>query len=263
MQCPSEVYKDLSETYSENFFKEHHRHLECYQKIAEYLKNKVTSITDFGCGHGYLVECLIKNGISAFGVEGSESAQKIWPKDSLSYSIVDFTKEVIFDELPKTEYIISTEVAEHLPVEFAEKFIQILLHNNPKKIYFSAATVFQDQGKNPSHFNERPLIYWVKIFNKYGYDIDIEESLQIKLFFNNNINMFSSCWWYPKNLIVFTKYETINKDNLQNIDFINFIPKYNCADIVTDIIFQRDYNEYSNIILIKYLEYTQNKKLHY
>ena len=263
MHCPDEVKTKLSETYSEDFFKEHHKNLQCYEKIAEYLKKKVTSITDFGCGHGYLIECLIKQGINAFGVEGSESAKNIWPKDSLSYSIVDFTKEFSLNDLPKTEYIISTEVAEHLPSEFAEKFIQILLYNNPKKIFFSAATVYQDCGNNPSHVNEKPLTYWVKLFNDKGYDIDIDESFQIKQFFNNNFNLFKTCWWYPKNLIVFTKNELIDKSNLPNLDYFNFIPKYNCDNNILDIIFQRDYYEYSNLILIKYLEYTQNKKLCY
>jgi hypothetical protein len=260
MIVPNEIKDDLKETYTQKFFNIHKQYLPSYKKLAEYLKNKVTSITDYGCGHGLLVECLINENVDAYGLEGSDSAKEIWNKENFNkYQIYDFTKDDNIYIIPKTEYVISTEVAEHLDKKYAEKFIKNLLVNDPKLVFFGAATVFQDRGQNPSHINEQPFMYWVNLFNNYGYDIDLKETYELKRFFGENIKLFINCWWYPKNMFVFKKKLEIILDFL-NITDITYIPKLNPEDNIFNILITRDRHEYTSIILYKYIEYIKTIK---
>ena len=259
MQIPKSNQESLEKTYGKDFFLEHSKNIDCYDLLAKYLKTRVTSITDYGCGHGLLVDCLIKNGVDAYGLEGSVSAKEMWSVENINrFKIIDFTKSD--KDIFNTEYVITTEVAEHLPPESAESFVQLLVQNQPKNVFFGAATFFQDIGKNQSHVNEQPIGYWVNIFNKYGYDIDIVECYNLKKFFTENIKQFIKCWWYPKNMIVLTKKENININEIKKIDHINLQPRTFEAcgnNVILYIIFYRDFLEYSNLILMKYLEYTK------
>jgi hypothetical protein len=261
MLLPNNISNDLSKTYNHTFFENHKNNLTIYKLFASYLKNKITNITDYGCGHGLLVECLILEGIDAYGLEGSESAKSVWNENNLDkYQIMDFTKEIDKLLIPNTEYVITTEVAEHIKPEYAENFIKLLLVNNPKGVYFGSATVMQDLNQNPTHVNEQSFIYWINLFNKYDYDIDIKETYELKKLFGDNIKDFMHSWWYPKNLFVLKPKKDLKIDFL-DIDEINYIPDLKSANPLMNIVIRRDFLEYSHIILSKYLEYTQNKKL--
>ena len=64
-------------------------------------------------------------------------------------------------------------------------------------------------------------------------------------------------------MLVFTKKENIQLEQLKALDYINLQPKLytTCGNnIIFNIMFYRDYLEYSHLILMKYLEQTQNKK---
>ena len=74
---PTKISSNLSETYDEKFFSDHLKNNQSYEKLSEYLKTKTNSITEFGCGHGLLVENLIKIGVDAYGLECSESAKSM------------------------------------------------------------------------------------------------------------------------------------------------------------------------------------------
>lgn len=259
MFVPNEINEDLTKTYNEDFFKKHEQFLPSYKKFAEYLKDKVTSITDYGCGHGLLVKCLLEENIDAYGLEGSETAQIMWDKKySDKYKIFDFTKEDNQNTIPKTEYVITTEVAEHLDEKYAEKFIANLLINEPKTVYFCAATKFQDLDNNPSHVNEQPFAYWIGLFTKFNYDIDLKETYELKKFFGENIKLFISCWWYPKNMFVFKKKSDLII-NFLHIPDITFIPLLNTDNKIFNLVITRDRHEYTTIMLHKYIEYLGKK----
>ncbi len=255
MNIPTQT-TTLATTYTKNFFESHANLLISYEMLSKYLKTKVTSITDFGCGCGLLVECLLKQGIEAFGIDGSVGAKDTWNIDHLSqYSILDFTQELSVTDIPRTEYTISTEVAEHLDAKYARNFIKYLTIHKPKNVYFGAATPYQDHGINPTHVNEQPFEYWVKIFNEFGYDIDIKETHDLKVFFGQNINSFVKGWWYVKNMFVFKKIAEINASDFIDLGQALYYPIINMNSPTSQLIFERDRYEYVSLIMLKYLIY--------
>ncbi len=254
MIVPNEINEDLSKTYNKDFFDKHKQYMPCYIEFAKYLKTKVTSITDYGCGHGQLVDCLLQEDIDAYGLEGSTEAAFMWKEEYLNkYKITDFTKEN--QEIPETEYVISTEVAEHLHSEYAEQFVKYLVTHNPKGVFFGAATVFQDFNTNPSHVNEQPFVYWINIFNKFGYDVDIKETYELKRFFGSKGELFTPCWWYSKNMFVFKKISEIKGSDFNNIKDILYIQDVRSHRNIFNIMMARDKYEYMSIILDKYIKY--------
>lgn len=68
--------------------------------------------------------------------------------------------------------ICRAKVAEHLSPEHADHFVKLLTTYEPARVFFGAATPFQDRGNNPSHLNENTFEYWIEIFQRYGYTVD-------------------------------------------------------------------------------------------
>ena len=149
----------------------------------------------------------------------------------------------------------STEVAEHLPYQYADHFIDVLTRKRPNRVYFSAATFFQDRGQNPTHYNENSFEYWIDKFAKKGYCIDVTLSSKLKKFMASSRESFASCWWYPKNMIVIKRGNRgYDIDEEINIHF-------GANDVLSKIIMDRDYYEYKYHILRQYIAEHSNQYL--
>lgn len=180
--------------YSEDFFRQHEENAPIYPAIASILGNFVVrdgllgqketpfSTLDVGCGHGLLVEAWRDYGIKSYGVEGSVSAKSMWPEQYQNefYQVLDL-READSSNLPKTEVVMTFEVAEHLPEESASRFVELLVSHNPAYVFFGAATINQDLGKNPSHLNENTFSYWINHFYSNGYIPDLVATARIRV----------------------------------------------------------------------------------
>jgi hypothetical protein len=95
--------------------------------------------------------------------------------------------------------VLSAEVAEHLPNEVSDTFIDsIVQHGNV--VLFSAAAPGQG---GTYHVNEQWQDFWVEKFDKRGYlPIDF---LREKLWYKKGVD-----WWYKQNMILFVKKEVLN-----------------------------------------------------
>lgn len=100
-----------------------------------------------------------------------------------------------FENKKHYDLAISLEVAEHLPEESAETFLDNLTGVNNKYIMFSSA--IKGQG-GYNHINEQPHEYWVEKFERrgYKYSLDIRDNIKEKA---------DVPFWYKQNIIFFEK----------------------------------------------------------
>lgn len=156
------------------------------------------SVIDVGCGTGvWLYEfsgCGVKD---ILGIDGSDLDDKM-----LVISKSDFARKDLAEgiRLNKTfDLVVSLEVAEHLPPESAEGFIESLVSLGPV-ILFSAAIPRQG---GTCHMNEQWPSYWANLFNSYGYIV--VDCIRRQIWNNKNVEP-----WYAQNTFLYIKKECVN-----------------------------------------------------
>jgi len=168
--------------------------------LIPYLLNYIMpqSVIDIGCGLGQWLYVFNKVGINdILGIDGGHV-----PKDQrkinqfYEFDLRNINKNTLKQDKFNRKYDlgVSLEVAEHLPENLADNFIN-LLTGLSDYVLFSAALPFQT-GEN--HINEQYHDYWIKKFNDRDY---ICYDIFRKRFWNND----SVNWWYRQNLYLFGK----------------------------------------------------------
>ena len=156
-----------------------------------------TSVVDVGCGVGNWLAVFKEFGIEdCLGIDGDYVDPNL-----LQIPLSQFTSHDLKQPLPiekKFDLAISLEVAEHLPSECGEQFINSLTQLAPV-ILFSAAIPFQG---GVDHFNEQWPQYWVKLFQNNGYAV--VDLLRKKIWSNEKVEP-----WYAQNLFIFVKQECL------------------------------------------------------
>jgi len=122
------------------------------------------SVADFGCGRGVWVGEWAASGVSdVTGIDGDYVDREKLAIASERFVAADLTRPV--DLGRRFDLVQSLEVAEHLPPEAAETFIDTLCRHG-EIVLFSAAAPGQG-GEN--HLNERLAEYWRGLFAARGY----------------------------------------------------------------------------------------------
>lgn len=149
------------------------------------------SVIDAGCGDGSWLSVFKSNGLEdIFGVDGNwvQVDQLHIPEDCFQRRSLD--QAINVDR--NFDLSMSLEVAEHLPPERAQGFIDELCALAPV-VLFSAA--IPGQGGH-HHVNEQWPAYWVEKFARNGYrPID---TLRLAVWKNEAV-----CWWYKQNILLF------------------------------------------------------------
>ena len=165
--------------------------------VANHYHGNITSAIDLGCGLGILVNSFreyyqdkCNDKFIVRGVDG-DYVQKdlliIGKNEFCSWNL-----EESYSDNQRYDIAISTECAEHLEPSRADSFVDDLTRLSDM-ILFSAAIPYQG-GVN--HVNEQPLSYWVKKFEKRGYELrdvirpDIWDDKRIQYFYRQNMVMF-------------------------------------------------------------------------
>jgi 2-polyprenyl-3-methyl-5-hydroxy-6-metoxy-1,4-benzoquinol methylase len=159
---------------------------------------KPTTVIDIGCGVGTWLSVFKELGCKVHGIDGDYVKSEMLKIDHNEFTSGNLAKEIPIKN--KFDLAISLEVAEHLPEERAESFIDELCSLAPV-IVFSAALPFQG-GVN--HINEQWQDYWVDLFlknNFYAFDV-----IRSQVNNNNKVSMH-----YRTNPIIFC-----NKDQVFN-----------------------------------------------
>ena len=127
------------------------------------------SVVDVGCGTGMLLLEFKKHRISCEGLEYSDIAINICRRRGLKVIQFDLEHDSVGADI-KADVAISMEVAEHLPEECADHFVDVLCAIADTIIITAAEPNPTSFGTN--HVNEQPKEYWIDKFSIRGYDYD-------------------------------------------------------------------------------------------
>lgn len=169
-------------------------------------------VIDVGCGDGTWLKVFEEKGVEEIlGIDGDYVDENTLVISKQKFISFDLRKPLQINR--QFDLVLSLEVAEHLPTESAEIFVNSLT-NLGSVILFSAAIPFQG-GVN--HVNEQWPDYWAKLFQKKGYMV--VDCIRKKVWHNKNVYC---C--YAQNIFIFAeqnylennaslKKELINQDN--------------------------------------------------
>jgi SAM-dependent methyltransferase len=152
-----------------------------------------TSVLDVGCGTGTWLKVACDLGAhEIYGLDADYVTPDKLHIPENTFRATDLSKE--FDLDKSFDLVLSLEVAEHLPEDAAETFIESLC-KHAGVILFSAAIPGQG-GQN--HLNEQWPAYWHSHFKKYGFDMyDL-----IRPYFWEDEEVD---WWYRQNMFIVSK----------------------------------------------------------
>jgi SAM-dependent methyltransferase len=155
------------------------------------------SVVDVGCGVGTWLSVFREHGITdVFGIDGDYINRKrlLIPKEAF----VGMDLANISASLPKKDLAICLEVAEHIPKENDDRFLNILISLAPV-VCFSAA--IPGQG-GAAHVNEQWPDYWGAKFTDRGFEcFDV---IRPAIWSNPHIEP-----WYCQNTFLYIKKEHI------------------------------------------------------
>jgi SAM-dependent methyltransferase len=130
------------------------------------------SVVDVGCGTGLLLLALKKKGVNrTFGIDYAKRAVEICEKRGLDVIRLDLEHETPPAYI-KSDVVISTEVAEHLPETSAEQFVDILCSISGNVVLTACPPGPNSALGRYIHPNERPKEYWIKKFESRGFTYD-------------------------------------------------------------------------------------------
>jgi SAM-dependent methyltransferase len=159
-------------------------------------------VIDIGCGDGTWLKVFQENGVEEIlGIDGDyvEDSSLVIPKTK--FLPFDLTQSLTLDE--KFDLVVSLEVAEHLPPDCAEVFIDSLT-NLGSVVLFSAAIPYQ-RGEN--HINTQWQDYWIKLFEKRGFVV--VDCIRHKIWNNENVAV-----WFRQNILMFVKQNYLENNPL-------------------------------------------------
>jgi len=156
------------------------------------------SMLDIGCGTGEWLNIASNQlGLNEFiGVDGDYVNPELLAIPKSNFIPYDLKTPLNLNR--EFDLVLSAEVAEHLPDEVSDIFINSIVRHG-KIILFSAAAPGQG---GTYHVNEQWQDFWVKKFMDRGYmPIDF---LRDKMWYKKGVD-----WWYKQNMILFVKSEVL------------------------------------------------------
>lgn len=134
------------------------------------------AVVDVGCGSGEVLMGLRSIRLEAWGLEYSDAAVRLCRSRGLTVHKFDLEGDEVLDPWVKSvDVVLSTEVAEHLPAECADRYVETCISLSRDWVIITAATPGQG---GTDHVNEQPHSYWIDKFACRGLtycDTDTEE----------------------------------------------------------------------------------------
>ncbi len=171
---------------------------EIIKLIEQVIKPK--SVIDIGCGVGYWLKIWNEEfGLhDILGIEGPYITPSMLKISEDKVLFKDLKQPINLNR--KFDLVMSLEVAEHLPENNADKFIDSLVQLGDV-ILFSAAIIGQE---GTYHINEQMPEYWAEKFMSHNY-VPVDY-IRPKIWYNEKVE-----WWYRQNVILYIKEDVIDK----------------------------------------------------
>jgi SAM-dependent methyltransferase len=206
--------KQIQHLYTEDFFNELQGFSrQSAEEIVPLILEMIpcNRVVDVGCGDGTWLKVFHEYGVKEIlGIDGSYVDENILVIPRENFIPFDLTKPLKLNE--KFDLVTSFEVAEHLPAECAETFVNSLTSLG-SVILFSAA-IPEQGGEN--HVNEQWQDYWAEKFQQRGY-VAID-CLREKIWSNKKV-----AYWYSQNILLFIQQEYFEKNSSLKDKLKNFV----------------------------------------
>jgi 2-polyprenyl-3-methyl-5-hydroxy-6-metoxy-1,4-benzoquinol methylase len=134
--------------------------------------NKQSTILDIGCGSGNAVRSLHRRGYNAHGIDLVET---------------DYIKDIPFSQSsvwefsgPDYDYVLCTDVLEHVPSEMLHESLQRIQKHTRLGAMFVVSTREDHAGKSIGeilHLTVQPIKWWIELLSKY-FRVETVEKLQ-------------------------------------------------------------------------------------
>ena len=165
------------------------------------------SVIDVGCGMGAWLSVFKECGVDdIYGIDGDYVDRHMLEIPEQRFFASDLSKTIRLDR--QFDLVVSLEVAEHLPNDCAETFVDSLTKLGPV-ILFSAAIPHQG---GTHHVNEQWPEYWAEHFQAKGYVVI--DCLRKKIWRNHEVD-----YYYAQNILLFTKMDYLEKSPLLRSQF--------------------------------------------
>jgi SAM-dependent methyltransferase len=132
------------------------------------------SAIDVGCGTGALMLALERQDVRCLGFDAAEPALERCRRRGLAVRRLDIARDPIPPD--RADLVVSTEVAEHLPKQVADRFVDLLCALAPVTVVTAALP--GASGKD--HVNLQPNEYWIAKFEDRGSAYDRELALRLR-----------------------------------------------------------------------------------
>lgn len=158
---------------------------------------KATSVLDVGCGTGTWLNVFEENGVNdLLGVDGDYVERNMLKIRGELFHAHDLTMPLALGR--KFDVVVSLEVAEHIPEQFADVFVESLVTHGDV-LLFSAAIPGQG-GQN--HLNEQWPEYWQKKFEQFGFYF--HDVIRPKIWANERVD-----FWYRQNIFLVNRQKSL------------------------------------------------------
>jgi SAM-dependent methyltransferase len=159
------------------------------------------SVVDVGCGDGAWLSVFRELGVNdTVGLDGDYVDRRLLQIPQDQFSATDLSLPF---RLPLTfDLAVSLEVAEHLPPQSAEGFVDSLTRLAPV-VLFSAAIPFQG---GTHHLNEQWPDYWAALFKVHDY-VPID-CIRGGIWGNQQVE-----WYYAQNVLLFVRADRMREDS--------------------------------------------------
>lgn len=171
------------------------------RRVLPLVKNAFhpNSVLDIGCGVGYWLK-VWKEDLDThdlLGIEGPYVTEDIFQLDKNFLRIADLKKPLNIER--RFDLVMSLEVAEHIPADCADVFVENLVRAGDV-VLFSAAIIAQ---LGTYHINEQMPEYWAAKFLTHDY---VPVDFIRPLIWNDDKIQY----WYRQNIIVFIRRNRLN-----------------------------------------------------
>ena len=148
-----------------------------------------STVVDFGCGNADYIKHLIKIGFKCEAYDGNPNTVEMTNGVG---KVLDLSKK--FNLNKKFDYVMSLEVAEHIPKECEEAYVDNLIRHTGS--YLITSWAIKGQGGD-GHVNEQNEDYVLNLYKEKGmtYNKEVSESLR-------NV---ATLGWFKKTIFVFSK----------------------------------------------------------